>query len=531
MRILEIIKQYRNIFLFYPLLIFIAVIYWQSLKYDYTYFDDDVLILENYDFISDYKNIPKFFTKSVFLSEKGTFYRPVFTMSLAVDAMIAGKNPFIYRLSGVLLHVFSVFLIYIFFIKLKFNETLSFLFAALFAVHPAFVHAVAWIPGRNDLLLAVFVLLSFIFLLNYFEGGKKYLSNLIISFFMITLALFTKESAAVMIVVVPVFMFLFCKNVSKKDYLTVFGVSFLIICFYTILRFFALSAAVSLAWFDIPKAFKSVFVYCEYMIMPFRIHLFPENVHAGILTFISCLIVLIPLAASFIFNIGRKKVVLFGALWFLIFLSPSFLSSGFIFAFLPHRLYIASVGFIIMFLEFFGSVQTKNRFAGKYIAFILAALIIIYGFLSYTHVKKFQDKYVYILRALEEQPESEFLRLKMAGYYADEGMFNEAKNEISKIKRKDGGYSARSYELLGYIYSLEGSHEKAIIIFEQLLDLFPDYEVAIYNLSELYAQKNEYDKALEYADKIIKMRPENADYAVLYEKIKNLISENNKILN
>lgn len=522
MKIYDFIKKYKIALQFIFLFIIIVFVYGQTLKFDYTYFDDDVLILHNQDFISNYKNIPKFFTKSVFYSGNGSFYRPVLTMSFALDAMIAGKNPFIYHLSSLLLHVIVSFLLFIFLKKLKIDEIFIFLFTSLFVLHPAFAHAVAWIPGRNDLLLAVFVLSAMIFLFNYFESGKKYISNLILFFLMFAAAMFTKESAAAMLFVVPVFMHLFCKKPSKKSYLTVFFISFLIFCAYMIIRSLILGEISDSAAFNILKSLKSLLIYCEYIVLPLRIYLFPENNPTGLLTAFAGLILLIPVAASLFFDIGRKKLVLFGIFWFLIFLLPSFMASNYVISLLPHRLYVAAAGFLIMFSEFFSAVSKKYFFTRKYIIVFLSALVVLFGLLSYLQASKYENKYVYLSNAINEQPDSGVLRIKMAEYYSDEGKFEEAKNEIHKVKKnEDGTYSVQYYEILAYIYSLEGSYEMAIEIFEQLIGLFPDHESSLNNLSEIYFITGEYKKALEYADRLISIRPEHSAYKAQYAKIKN----------
>ncbi|MDR1195710.1 MAG: tetratricopeptide repeat protein [Endomicrobium sp.] len=526
MQILSAIKKYKTQLFFFCLFAVIAALYSQSLKYDYTYIDDDVLVLHNYDFISDYKNIPKFFLKSAFYSGSGSFYRPVLTLSFAIDAMIAGKNPFMYHLSGILLHIASVFLLFIFLRKLEFNETLSFLFTMLFALHPAFAHAVAWIPGRNDLLLSVFTLLSLIFLFDYYKNEKKDILKMVLSIFLFAIAVFTKESAVVMIAVMPAFMFLFCKNVSKKDYITVFISAFLICCVYMALRSFVLTGGMMHgAAFSIVKALKSFLIYCEYMITPHRIYLFPEKIDLNFFTFFGCLIFFAPLAASLFFNIGRKRIVLFGAFWFLAFLVPSFMASNYVISLLPHRLYAASAGFIIMFIEFFSSAAQKIKPAKKYIIFMLAVITVLFAFASYAQVKKFQNKYVYLSYALNEQPQSQILRLLMAQYYADNGKYEEAKREIFGIKSNDGTYSVQYYEILGYVYSLEGSYERATEIFDKLLEMFPGHESSLNNLSQIYFLKGEYDKALVYSEMLIAIRPEHSAYRKQYAKIRAKIEK------
>lgn len=149
-------------------------VYVRSLSFGFTYFDDNVLILDNLFFLKDINNFFKAFTIEVFhvLHSSAAYYRPLLTISYMFDALISGNNPFFYHLTNVLIHLSTSIFVFIFLNKLKIKRELSFLWAVVFAIHPVLVQAVAWLPGRNDSLLAFFVLPSFIFLISFFEKEK-----------------------------------------------------------------------------------------------------------------------------------------------------------------------------------------------------------------------------------------------------------------------------------------------------------------------------------------------------------------------
>jgi len=496
-----------------------VIVYGKSVKYDFVHFDDDVLILNNYEYISDYKNIPKFFLNSVFCSnaDDDNFYRPVLTLSFLINAMISGKEPYIYHATNVFLHIVSIVLIYIFFRKLSFDGICLFLFMSLFAVHPAFTHAVAWIPGRNDVLLAIFIISSLIILFDYFKNTQKQNLRLAVFYIMFAAALFTKENAAVMIIAVPVFMFLFCANVSKKDYITVICVMFFLSAAYAVLRKAALGNP-PVKELDFIYVLQSILVYFECLVIPYRIYLFPDKADVNIITAISFIIILIPFAASFFFGIGRKKVLLFGAFWFLAFLLPVFMGASYI---LTHRIYFVSLGGGFIFLEFFTSLAVKMRFLKKYIVFLNLALVVIFAFSAYIHVNSFKNQEVFLMNADIEHPGSEALILMHARYYAEQGRLDKAKKELSKIISKDGSYSETYLEILGYVYALEGEYDKAAAVFEHLHKQVPLNAAAVLHLSEIYFLKEEYQKALYYAGMLVSMSKGNKTYIKQYDKIKS----------
>lgn len=87
------------------------------------------------------------------------YWRPVVTMSLALDRAVWGEAPWGFHLTNLLLHAAAVFLLFLLLRGL--GGTLpAAVGAALFAVHPVQVESVAFVLGRTDLLAVVFLLLA-----------------------------------------------------------------------------------------------------------------------------------------------------------------------------------------------------------------------------------------------------------------------------------------------------------------------------------------------------------------------------------
>ena len=151
------------------------LLYFKAIFFGYTYLDDNNLILENIYFLHDISNIIAAFGQDVFrlISTADIYYRPLMTVSLILDAQIGGAAPFIYHFTNLLIHLLGSCLVFLLLNKIGCKRELSFVFSLIFAIHPALSQAVAWIPGRNDSLMAVFALLSFIFFIDYAER-KKY---------------------------------------------------------------------------------------------------------------------------------------------------------------------------------------------------------------------------------------------------------------------------------------------------------------------------------------------------------------------
>ncbi len=186
----------------YPIILTIGLLlYFKSLFFDFTYLDDNTLILNNLPFLQKAGNFFTAFTQQVFQVAHGNsvYYRPLLTVSLMPDAMLGGASPFFYHLTNIVIHLIAACLVYKLITKLKYPNGAAFLLSLIFVTHPALTHAVSWIPGRNDSLLTVFILASFIFFLNYLENRKN--SQIFWSVLFFLLALLTKETALALPVV------------------------------------------------------------------------------------------------------------------------------------------------------------------------------------------------------------------------------------------------------------------------------------------------------------------------------------------
>jgi tetratricopeptide (TPR) repeat protein len=84
------------------------------------------------------------------------YFRPLTTLSYALDYALWGYRPAGYHLTNVALHALDSALVGTILLRLGFGTGTSLLAALLFAVHPIHTENVAWISGRTDLLAFTF---------------------------------------------------------------------------------------------------------------------------------------------------------------------------------------------------------------------------------------------------------------------------------------------------------------------------------------------------------------------------------------
>ncbi len=93
--------------------------------------------------------------------EDKDYYRPLITLSYALDARLWGDRAWGYHLTNLLLHILASGLVLRLLLRLGVRRPPALAAALLFAAHPLHVTSVAWISGRTDLLCAVLLLAAY----------------------------------------------------------------------------------------------------------------------------------------------------------------------------------------------------------------------------------------------------------------------------------------------------------------------------------------------------------------------------------
>src|SRR5262245_46302846 len=170
-----------------------TLVYAPTAWFDFSPLDDSWLVVNRSDVLADPSHLPLLFTQPLF---EDSYYRPILALSFALDFLVGGGSPLPFHLTNILLHGLVSAVLFRFLTMLGSTRTAAFALAAVFTVHPVHVHAVAWIPGRNDLILALLALLTAMTFLNYLRSQRA--GWLILHLILLFLALTTKENAIVL---------------------------------------------------------------------------------------------------------------------------------------------------------------------------------------------------------------------------------------------------------------------------------------------------------------------------------------------
>ena len=490
------------------------IIYAQTLSFNFTYLDDNALIVDNYHVLKNISNIFQVFKQDVFRSSVDAYYRPVLTVSFMLDAQLGGAAPFIYHLANTLIHLLASCLLFILLVKLRYSAELAFFCSLIFTVHPVLTQAVAWIPGRNDSLLAVFVLLAFIAFMNFIE--TKNWAYYFWHIFFFTLALFTKESAPVLALMCLLYLHLIIKEklISfNKGILTIGWV--VIITFWFLMRMNAFRSPFGLTTSELGQSlwanFPAAIQFIGKSIFPFNLSVLPLIKDT---TFIYGCIALITLAGLiFLSKKRRYNYVAFGASWFILFLLPTLFFHNPSIPFgldfhLEHRMYLPLIGLIIVLLEtdLIKGLDFKNKKA-----WILGALVILlFSALTYNHSSNFKNRLSFWKKASETSPHSPLAHRNLGAMYYLSGKYDNAETEYKKALELSPN-EPMVHNNLGLIYMNRGRLKDAEIEFLKEYVINPLWDNLHYNLGLLYAREGRLKEAEAQWKKTLEINPDHAD--------------------
>ena len=486
------------------------LLYVPTLFFNFTYLDDNNLILDNQYFLSNLANVFQSFLTDVFLifNHSAFYYRPLLTISLIFDYQIGGASPLIYHFSNVIFHLISSCLVFVFLTKLNYKKTLAFLFSIIFLVHPVLTQAVAWIPGRNDSLLAIFVLSTFIFFINYLR--EKKVSSFILSLMFFGLALFTKESAILALPIMFFYLYFFYKKENKLFFniFYFFIGSIGIASLWVILRSITLKDSVPLTLIEMIKSvfFNSpaIIQFIGKIFLPFNLSVLPVIQDTTFLYGIVSIILLVII--FFLTKEKRWNYILLGFGWFFAFLLPSFIrpNSALVADFIEHRLYVPIIGIFIILLEtdFIKKIDLKK----KSTLIIIGGLILTLSVITVVHSFNFANRLAFWNNAAQNSPHYPLAHRNLGAMEYLDGNIDNAEKEF-RVALALNPNEEMAHNNLGLIYVQKGKLAEAEEEYKKELEINPYYDDVYFNLGLLYWNQKKYNEAIKNWKKTLELNP------------------------
>lgn len=165
---------------------------------------DDVPFIEQNPVIRGFGHLPEMFSSTLWETTSASaraHYRPLVTVSYAVNYALGGLEPFGYHLANLLLHWANAVLLFLLVATVSRRPLLATSAALLFAAHPITSESVAWAAARSELLAGTFCLGALLALTGaearHKEGRR--VRDLTLALLLFCLALLSKEGAIALV--------------------------------------------------------------------------------------------------------------------------------------------------------------------------------------------------------------------------------------------------------------------------------------------------------------------------------------------
>ncbi len=429
------------------LLIFLPFfIYIKSTGFELIDFDDTAIVTNNLSILSHFKNLGIAFHTDAFLNAHGDFYRPMQTISLMLDANIGGEKTWIYHLSNLLYHLFSVIALYYLLRLMGIKSMIAFFCTALFSIHPMLASAISWIPARGDLLMGLFGMLSFITFIK--SLNKKFSIFFVLHALFFSIALFSKEVAILFPVLFVLYFIFFLRKEHSLKRLVPYIVFWLCIgILFVMLRSNIVINKVPDYIFGIQPFLSNISTFPIMLakaLFPLQLSTMPLFQDQYI--FLGCFICII-LVIYVVRQILQKNTsVLFGLIWFFLLTAPpmffKIFYSKYLVEYYEHRSYVPMMGLIILLACVLNSISIQKHL--KKILLIFLFTITTFSFLASAHSDDFKNSFAFFGKAASLQNPGAMN--KRGELYFNERDFNNALSDFEEtIAQSDQLYPPAFY--------------------------------------------------------------------------------------
>jgi len=506
------------------LLIFIGFIAYLPSLFGNFIWDDEDFITQN-QYVKTFQ-IDKFFTRNAIegRGKMSNYYRPIQFTVYALIYKVAGLNPFVFHLVGIVLHISAAVLLFLFLLELsksrivvyndKTHISIPFIITLIFLIHPIQTESVTYISGLSDALFSCFMFLSLLFFIQKPRTNKQIILSIIFFIF----SLLSKELGIMTLGIMFWIIIIFKNYRTKKNIylfviLSLIGMGFLF-ARTTFLQFDKMNDVWEGAMYGssifvrLRTFFHNFFIYISLILFPknlfmerdFSIQVLTSVINTWTLLFILLIITLVIV----IWIVKRdRNILLFFFLTFLTCMLPFtgiMLLNG---IFYEHFLYIPLLffsGFVMYLLYPFFSKKTG--------IIILSVILFLFFIRSYIRQFEWIDNIRFYEQTLSHAPKSTRIINNLGMEYASKGRLEDSIAMYQQGIHLDPSIpnlyhnTANTYRSIGNVQKAEEYYKLAIL-------KSPSFVFSYYSLIDLYAQTNQQEKKNEWIKKAQIQFPQN----------------------
>jgi len=504
-------------------------VYWPVLQCDFVGYDDVPYVTGNWHVL---RGLGWDQADWAFSTLSLGFWHPLTWLSHMLDCSLYGLQAWGHHLTNLLLHSANTVILFLALRKMTGAVWRSALVAALFALHPLHVEAVAFVAERKEVLSAFFGLLTLWAYAGYAAESKAN-NPAAKKYYALTLGLFACAlMSKPMIVTLPLVLLLLdhwpLQRVSGAK-CQVSGMRLLV----EKIPFLAMSVAVGLVTIHAERKLGAVATanhfpflmraanaavsglhYLEQTFWPVNLAVFyPYPKGIVIVELVAAVLVLVAISGLALWGWRRKPYLAVGWLWFLVMLA---LVSGVAvqvgdYARADRFTYLPLIGVFIALVWGLAALLAWLR-APNYLTIAgAAAVLVACGLQTQNQIHNWRNPQTLFEHALAVTPDN-FVAYNNLGYYlmssrgdVDGALANF--RQAALIAPGDSGV----WNNLGFAFANKGQAADAAACYERALQYRPDNADAHSNLGNLLSDAGKLDEAVQQYELALKTRPDFAE--------------------
>jgi len=504
-------------------------------------YDDNLQIIRN-PWIRDLDNIPKLFVSSTmsFLNgQPANTYRPVFYLVYMAEYLTFGLRPWAWHLVNILLHSMNALMVYFLaslFITtekkpradnrgpLALTMTAPFIAGLVFALHPINSEVVSWAGTIPELIFTLLVLCAFTLYILAERAPQRAAAYLACSAACFSVALFSKETAMALIIIIPLYEF------TKRGWQSlrrwkIFIIYLIPAVIYMVMRTSALGGMTQMSLIKMTfyegllNVFPLIARYLGKLILPINLSIIYSftPVHSAFeMMFIIGLIACAAFAAL-ILLLRKKRKEIFFLIWILIPLLPvlymPILSVG---GFADRYLYLSTAGAAVFIALMVSRMYKRQQSSKRQKTILIATLTLILVIYSAASIKRaiiWRSDYSLWSDTVIKSPKSPNALYNLGWALQSRGGTENLKKALKVYKetirvkpnKENAHYNA------ALIYQKMGDYPNALIHYRASLRLKPSNATTPYNIAMLYQSMGDISMAIKFYNLAISINPQYED--------------------
>ena len=458
-------------------------------------------------------------------------YRPIRTLTYAVNYWLGGEDPFGYHLFNVVLHGLNAVLVFLLLHKITSWPVIAGAGAVIFASHPVQSAAVAYVSGRKDLLATFFMLLGCYWYVSYRSTRRR--SFLFLCLLGFLLGVLSKEVAIVLPALLLLLDFCLPKEVGSRGQKSLtepratffsqlgraikqswpfyaVGLALAAVGLYYALYLLPASRKIGL-WggsleTNLGTSFKLFSHYLKLALVPYPLiadysgDVFPISGGLFEPATVFSIVIFVGFLTFAIWTYAKNALLSLGMFWFLITLLPVLHIFPFHEIAADHFLYLPVVGLALVggsAVDYLVRVKDKTLLGWA----LFGLLIAVWGALTLDRNQDWKNEQALWAATVEQAPGSSRANSNLGNIYANQG-----KSDLGIY------YTKRSIELdptgtvawnnLGAIYFTQGERarrkgnlkealrlqKEAVPILEKAIELDPSSDPPVLMLAQCYKE-------------------------------------------